>query len=176
MKIAWTLAAVIILFCLAPPISAQKIQSQYTDLIGKKCKTLEENPGMYILEQCPGIGGYKLKLADVDLRQSLTVVAPAGKEYDLDFDTPNFSHVGNKAEWRVKKLNGKIVPVALIVRFYIQDNPDNYKDETAYLMVMKINADEVCPVDKIKSSAQANKKARQSADDSSGKNCLKKER
>jgi hypothetical protein len=167
-------AATLILFCGAAAVAAQKIRSQYTDVSEKKCKTLEEEPAMYILLECAGVGGYKLKLADVDLRQTLTVVSPAGKEYDLDFNTQYFSYVSGKAEWRVKKAGGKTVPVALVIRFYTQENLQNDREITAYFLAVKITADEICGVDVIKASAaRAKKKARLSADKSSGKSCLK---
>lgn len=173
-KIILMCAAWLILFC-AASAEAQEIRSQYTGVSEKKCRTLEEEPGMYILLECAGAGGYKLKLADVDLRQNLAVVTPAGKEYDLDFNTEYFSYVSGKAEWRVKKANGKTVPAALVIRFYTQENPRNDLDVTAYFLAVKITADEICGVDVIKASAaRAHQKARQSADASSGKPCLKK--
>lgn len=164
--------AAVILFC-AATTPAQKIRSRYSAVSEQKCRTLEEEPGMYVLLECTGVGGYKLKLADVDLRQTLTVITPAGKQYDLDFNTEYFSYVGEKAEWRVKKTRGKIVPVALVLRFYTQENPQNDLEVTAYFLAVKITADKICGVDVIKASAaRARRKARQSADQSSRKRCL----
>lgn len=176
MKIILTFAAALTFFCGASSAEAQKIRSQYTGVSEKKCKTLEEEPGMYILLECAGIGGYKLKLADVDLRQALTVASPAGKEYDLDFNTQYFAYVSSKAEWRVKKAGGKTVPVALVIRFYTQENLQNDREITAYFLAVKITADEICGVDVIKASAaRARQRVRKSADESAGKSCLKKQ-
>ncbi len=173
-KTILTFAAMLILFCVAPTVSAQKIQSQYTDLIGKKCKTIEEDTALYIAD-CPGITGYKLKVNDFDLRMSVTVIAPGGSEHRIDFDTAAFHSIGNKAEWRVKKEKDKIVPIALIIRFNVQSNPENPNDETSYLLVAKITVKEICVVDKIKFTADANVKARESADKVSSKSCLKQD-
>lgn len=173
-KTILTFAVTLTLFCSASAVTAQKIQSQYTDLIGKKCKTIEEDTALYIAE-CPGITGYKLKVNDFDLRMSVTVIAPGGSEHPIDFDTAAFHSIGNKAEWRVKKEKDKIVPIALIIRFNVQSNPENPSDETSYLLVAKIAGKEICVVDKIKSAADANVKARESADKASSKSCLKQD-
>lgn len=82
-----------------------KIQSVYTNLDEKNCKTLEsstEGTGWYRGE-CKGIGGYKLHVTEGDIRQSIDVIAPNKNKYELDFIghvSGGFSSVGAKAEWR----------------------------------------------------------------------------
>ncbi|HEX8423357.1 MAG TPA: hypothetical protein VF634_08095, partial [Pyrinomonadaceae bacterium] len=57
-------AASIITAC-ALIVSAQSIQSLYSDLESSKCKTLEsQEEGSYALQQCPGIAGFKLLVED----------------------------------------------------------------------------------------------------------------
>ncbi|MCA1557718.1 MAG: hypothetical protein LC731_04160, partial [Acidobacteria bacterium] len=103
--------------------SAQKIESVYTDL-RQGCRTLErddESAG-YLLEECQGAGGYKIHLVSGDDRSNIEVISPDGSKHDLNFGQiggGGFSSVGAKAEWRVKRERGKIVPIGLIIRFDI---------------------------------------------------------
>jgi hypothetical protein len=106
---------------------------------------------------------------------SVTVVGPEKQEHPLgywDVVTHAFSSLGKKAEWRVVRSNGKMSPIALIVRVnYIdQSNPAAPKHESC-LAVAKITEDKVCVTDKIK-GANANERARQAADQSAEKDCL----
>ena len=123
----------------------------------------------------PGIAGYKLLLEEGDLRQSITVVTPKGKKYPLNYwqvITGGFSAAGEKAEWRVVKSKGKMVPVALIVRVNAHENPDNVEKTTSYLAVAKITAQKICVTDKINPGAGQNEEARRAADASANKSCL----
>jgi hypothetical protein len=107
---------------------------------------------------------------------SLTLLAPDGKEYPLDLwtiVTQSFSTLGEKAEWRVVHTSGKVIPVALIVRVNTtsQENPDK-PEKKSYLVVAKITPEKVCVTHMIASSAEANVRARQFADDAARKECL----
>lgn len=151
------------------------VESVYTDLSANKCKTIEidEEVG-YSKQLCEGVGGYKLIVVDADSRANVTVVDPAGEEHLLNFQliSPTFSTVGEKAEWRVVKNSNKLVPIALIIRFNISDNPDDTNKVTSYLTVSKITREAICLVDKIKPGAKANEQARIAADNAGGKSCL----
>lgn len=97
-----TLAAVLVT---AVAVTAQ-VKSVYTPLSDTKCKTLESNPdegGSYVGE-CEGVGGYKLHVIEGDLRQTVNVIAPGGKKFELRLwdQFGGFSAVGPRAEWRVK--------------------------------------------------------------------------
>jgi hypothetical protein len=62
-------------------------KSVYTSLDTKTCKTIEqsdEDAGWYVGE-CKGIGGYNLQVTEGDLRQSINVIAPSKKKFELDF-------------------------------------------------------------------------------------------
>jgi hypothetical protein len=157
--------------------SAQSIQSVYTDLDQKKCKTLEEtsDEGGSSKQQCPGVAGYKLFVLEGDLRQSITVVKPDGSEHALDLWSNvgggGFSHLGPKAEWRVKRIKGKLVPIALIVRYEVSENAEDANKTTSYLTVAKITPQKICLTDSVSPQPNANVEARRLADNSAAKPC-----
>jgi hypothetical protein len=102
-------------------------------------------------------------------------MSPSGKKHTLEFwniISNGFSHVGEKAEWRVIRKNGKIVPVALIVRFTANDNSGDSPKPISYLAVAKITPQKICVTDKIAPSATANEEARRAADAAADKPCL----
>ncbi|MGI8469045.1 MAG: hypothetical protein ACR2N3_11410 [Pyrinomonadaceae bacterium] len=159
-----------ILFC-AICVSAQRISSQYTNLGESVCKVTNTDIE-YSLRRCPGIAGYKIMVADADTRESVAVVSPGGKAYSLNFDSGGyFCYVGEKAEWRMKRQKDKSVPIALIIRFYVQEDNEHPKNQPAYLMVIKPAPDKICGVDKINPVINQNIKARQIADEAAGKSC-----
>jgi adenine specific DNA methylase Mod len=160
--------AIITLFSISA--LAQKNTSVYTNLNEKSCKTLESNPneaGSY-RGRCPGIGGYMLDLLEGDLRQSINVIAPNKKTFELNFWQifSSFSAVGQKAEWRMK---GK-TPVALIFRYNVSDPEDSAKN-TSYLFVTKVTKTEVCVTDVVKPSKTQNAEAQKLADIAATKPC-----
>lgn len=151
---------------------AESITSVYTPL--SKCKTVATGQDSST-QVCPGVGGYKLRLEYADVRESITVVSPNGKQHQLDFwsvISSAFSNVGQKAEWRVATRKGKLVPLALIVRFNASENSVDSTKETSYLAVAKITPLKICVTDKIAPGATANEEARRAADASSDKPCL----
>ena len=178
MNLTKILLLAIVFACLAINNLAQKspITSVYTTLADKKCKTLEssvEDSGSY-RGLCPGTAGYKLELLEGDLRQTINVIAPNRKKFELNLWTnvsSAFSSVGDKAEWRVVTKKGRLTPVALIVRFNASENPEKPDQTTSYLVVSKITAKEVCLTDIVKPNADANEQARQLADEAAKKSC-----
>lgn len=170
--------AAVFAFLLSASAHAQKQKtiSVYTTLADTKCKTLELNveESGYYRGQCWGTAGYKLEVIEGDLRQTVNVIAPNKKKFELNLWTTvssAFSALGDKAEWRVVTKKGKATPVALIVRFNASENPDNPNQMTSYLVVSKITAKEVCITDIIKPKLNANTEAQKLADDSAGKPC-----
>lgn len=156
---------------------ADALESVYTDLGEKACKTLkpsgepEEGPTLV----CGGVGGYRLKVVEGDLRQSVNVIDPKGKENSLEYwsvITGGFSMVGPKAEWRVEKNGAKVTPKALIVRVNASEDAANPNKKTSYLAVAKITPEKICVTDRIAPSADQNEKARSAADASTAKPCL----
>lgn len=156
--------------------AADKFTSVYTSLEDANCKTLESrvDEGGWYKGSCKGISGYNLLLMEGDLRQTITVVNPQKKEFPLDLWSTvsrGFSIVGTKAEWRVKKQGNKILPVALIVRFNASENPEKPEQNTSYLVVSKITANQICVTDVVKPQANANESARKLADQAGNKAC-----
>src|ERR1700741_3877390 len=112
-------------------------KSVYTSTKTSACRTIKsttDEGGSYVGE-CKGVGGYKVRLSEGDLRQTLDIITPARKKFELNFWSyySGFSSVGEKIEWRTKRG----VPVALIARFNIAGGDDSSKI-TSYLLVSKI--------------------------------------
>lgn len=151
--------------------SQAQVSSVYTDLDDQKCKTLEldEEGGGSYKGECTGVGGYKLHVLEGDLRQSINVIAPGGKEHQLRLweHFGAFSAVGPKAEWRLK---GK-APFALIFRFNVSENPEDASKTTSYLIVAKVSPSLACVTDIIKPSRNQNEEARRAADRSATVPC-----
>ena len=145
-------------------------KSVYTSTKTTACRTISSNPneaGSYEGE-CKGVGGYKVRLLEGDIRQTINIMTPAKKKFELNFWSfyGGFSTVGEKIEWRTK--GG--VPVALIARFSVADAEDSSKS-TSYLMVSKISKTSSCVVDVIMPGAKQNEKAREVADIAATKPC-----
>jgi hypothetical protein len=165
-----------VLFAFAVSAKAQSPESVYTSLSSKQCKTLKLfKEGEGSIQSCAGIAGYKLLVEEGDLRTTITIVAPNGKKHPLDYwhvVTSAFSTVGEKAEWRVIKSKGKLLPTALIVRVNASEDAENSEKITSYLAVAKITPQKMCVTDKINPGATQNEEARRAADASATKACL----
>jgi hypothetical protein len=164
-----TLACV---FALALTVSADSVTSVYSSLY--KCKLISKGRD-YSTQACVGVSGYNLRLEYDDARESITVISPNGKKHPLNLwqvISSGFSGVGQKAEWRVTRKNGKLVPIALIVRFTASEDPADSSKTTPYLAVAKITPNEICVTDKIAPSKTANEEARTAADSAATRQCL----
>ena len=166
----------IALFCFIALASLAVAQNKsvYTSTKTGACRTIKSNPnegGSYEGE-CVGVGGYKVRLLEGDIRQTLNIITPAKKKFELEFwgFYGGFSSIGEKIEWRTK--GG--VPVALIARFIVADS-ENEKKNTSYLMVSKIGKTKSCVTDVVLPGANQNEKARELADVASAKPCKKTE-
>lgn len=150
--------------------AAAQNKSIYTSTRTSACRTIESNPeegGSYEGE-CRGVGGYKIRLLEGDIRQTLDIITPAKKKFELNFwgFYGGFSSIGEKIEWRTK--GG--VPVALIARFNVA-KPDDSTKSTSYLMISKIGKTSSCVTDVVEPMANQNVEARKLADAASGKPC-----
>jgi hypothetical protein len=155
------------------PVDSEKVAPVYTDITEKGCKTTKKNEQEEWMTQiCEGVGGYKLEVFEGDLRSSINVVAPNGKKSELDFQQVSgaFSTLGEKAEWRVEKKDGKDVPTALIVRFNASKGDDDSKNDS-FLIVSKISPEKSCITDVVKPTANANEEARKLAESAETKPC-----
>ena len=159
--------------------ASEEPASLYTDLAEDRCQTLEsqEDEGASSRRRCPGVAGYHLLVLDDDNRMSITVEDPAGKEHPLELWTlvsSAFSSLGPRAEWRMTRRSGTEVPMALIVRFNATD-PETSKAISS-LAVAKIAEGEICLVEIIPPSPDANQKAREAADAAGERPCLRETR
>ena len=119
-----TLLIAILLFTFTTSALAQNA-SVYTSTKTGACRTISSNPneaGSYEGE-CPGVGGYKVRLLEGDIRQTINIITPAKKKFELNFwgFYSGFSAIGEKIEWRTKKG----VPVALIARYNVAGADDS---------------------------------------------------
>ena len=161
--------SITVLTALACAAAAQN-KSVYTSTKTSDCKTITSNPnegGSYEGE-CKGVGGYKIRLIEGDIRQTLNIITPARRKFELNFWTyyGGFSTVGEKIEWRTK---GGVL-IALIARFNIANAGDSSKN-TSYLMISKIGKSLSCVTDVVLPGAKQNEKARELADSASTKPC-----
>jgi hypothetical protein len=159
-----------------PPVGAfadtGAISSVYTSLAQADCRVIQvDEESERSVSRCPGVPGYALKVLEGDLRQSIDVITPDGKEHELNYwsvITGGFSTVGPRAEWRMR--GGR--PIALIVRVNASENPEDASQLTSYLAVARIAPGPVCVTDRIAPTAEANVAARAAADRSAGRACL----
>ena len=154
----------------------EKVESIYTDFGDKNCKQLKTDAedGILYRGECRGVGGYKFIFYESEHHQSLDLVAPDGKKFDLNLQISVApSYLGKKAEWRVRKQGKKIIPTALIVRMNVLDDPDDREKAKSFLLVIKITKDAACLTDKIEPSVEnQNLKARELADVAAEKPCF----
>ncbi len=173
-----TLLAILFATVVASNAKAQSNKSTYTTLDAKQCRTLksDSSEGGNYLGRCPGVAGYALLVAEGALRQNVIVVTPRGVKHSLDLwevISGGFSSLGPKAEWRMARQNGKLTPVALIVRYNASENSADSSKTTSYLAVAKITPNAICVTDKISPAPNANDSARRAADEAGNKPCLK---
>lgn len=159
-------------------VAAQSKTSAYSSVEEKRCRTIkstDEEGGSYE-GSCRGVAGYNLIVEEGDLRTNVKVVAPGGATHSLDLwsvVSSGFSSLGPRVEWRLVKRGKTVVPVAIIVRYNANENPENPDKITSYLAVAKITASEVCVTSKIPPGAKANEDARRAADVAESQPCLK---
>jgi hypothetical protein len=142
--------------------------SQYTSLAN--CRPIEESApgeGDYSVHACPGIAGYALKLSEDDLRQNLWVQPPGGSEESLALSettrSGGFSRIGDTVEWRGREEGGNFRPEALILRYYVVEEPDAPGKETGYLLTVTL-APRPCVAAKVQPGPDQNQRARDVAD------------
>lgn len=168
MKIYFSLLFLIAI-CVSTAVAQNK--SVYTSTKTGACRTISSDTGgagSYEGE-CTGVGGYKVRLLEGDIRQTLNIITPAKKKFELNFwgFYGGFSSIGEKIEWRTRAG----VPVALIARFNVANAEDSSKS-ISYLMVSKISKTSSCVTDVVKPQANQNEKARELADAAAGKPCM----
>lgn len=149
----------------------QSMVSIYTDVSGKACTKHidDESTGAYTLG-CTGIQGFRLHVLEDDERSSVTVITPDKRVLPLnywDVATRGFSTLAPKVEWRIAKVGGQAIPVAIIVRVNTLDQSDpGHPKRVPLLVVAKISRDTTCVTRVVDALApKANQEARRLSDD-----------
>src|SRR5262249_49333200 len=131
------------------------VELHRTSLELKKCKRVEQEPGLASTKRCPGFQGYVLLVHYEDERESIDVLTPTGARHELNFwqvVTKDFSEIASPALWVTTKRANRIIPVALIVKLR-EYAPDERSPERTrrrnYFVVSKITAEAICVTDKI---------------------------
>jgi|SRR4030095_5183526 hypothetical protein len=168
----------LIVSLLLTPSAVQSNQSLYTSVAPKDCRSTKSasQEGDSYEGRCRGASGYSLIVEEGDLRTNVKVVTPRGQQHSLELwnvVSGGFSSLGPKAEWRMTRRAGKLVPVGLILRFNASENPSEPNKITSYLVVTKITTDGICVTEKILPGPNANADARRAADGAASKDCLK---
>jgi hypothetical protein len=154
------------------------VQSIYTSLNDKSCATAidksDPNDTPYLV--CRGVAGYVLQVRLVDSgRMSISVVSPAKHESPLNFQnviTRSMSELDDKAEWRVRKESGKVIPIALIVRVMAHESERSPEKVTnTYLAVAKVAAEKACVTDRIPQGSKTDAEVESLADSAASRPC-----
>src|SRR5688572_23738969 len=87
MKITFPSIFLLSILAASSVVGTAQVTSRYTSLSSEACKELKpaDEDGTSYEGECPGLSGYKLRLLEGDLRQSVDVVTPAKKTHQLDF-------------------------------------------------------------------------------------------
>lgn len=142
--------------------------SEYTRL--DNCKLEEHSPpdeGDFSSYVCPGLGDYGLELTEGDLRQNLLV--RFGREAAHSLKLPEmatsggFTRLGKIVEWRGRGKGAAFRPDALILRYFVVEDPDAPARETAYLLTVSLGKNP-CVTGKLPPDRDQNAAARRIAD------------
>jgi hypothetical protein len=152
-----------------PTVAAREFKFTTLD----DCPVLKSNPDEagYFESECKGEGGYKLRVIESDLRQTVSVIAPDGTSTGLDLSAVSgggFSELGDTVEWRGVTEGGSFTPDALILRHEVVTDPEG-ENEISYLVAVKL-AGTPCAIAKIEPGVGQNGRAREAAD--AGGECL----
>jgi len=126
------------LAALAAAAPAWANESTYTDRDLDACKTLsQEEEGASVTLQCDGYRDFAVYFKEGDLRQSQSY-GPISKAWlDGAFESFGpFNHSNAKIEWR---LDGKGVPVATIVRWFVSDPQTTSDTDARYGQVLVVS-------------------------------------
>jgi hypothetical protein len=103
------------------------------------------------------------------------VVGPEKRIFKLDYQdvvTRSMDNLDDRAEWRVRRKNGNVVSVSLIVRVMARENArDPEKITLTYWTVAKIAAGGACVTDRIREGSKSAAQVRALADSASGRPC-----
>lgn len=153
--------------------AAPQRTSQYTRT--DKCRTVERNEeeGGWSVQACPGLGGYRLRLTEGDLRQNVVVELPrrgghSGGERSLALaeatGSGGFSSIGASVEWRGTGAGQAFRPDALILRYIVVEDAERPERPTSYLVTVSLANRRPCVTAKVPPGPAQNDRARAIAD------------
>ena len=149
---------------------------EYTDLVETECVDSDSDEEQeWSVQECKGAGGYRLQVVEGDLQQTINVISPDGKKFELNLwsvvsNRP--STVGDRAEWRLEGKPGSMSPVALIVRYNVNADLENVDKIVSYLTVSKISPAGACVTSIVPPMKSANIEARKRAAKALTSKCL----
>lgn len=167
------LAALFLLALAGPRAPAAELVSEYTSTADRVCRRVESSKpgeGEWVVQACPGAGGYLIRLAVDDLRSTVsagTTIAGAAKEPAATEGFRTFNRVHDTIEWRGVK---GAAPFAIIQRWRLND-PMRFEDArgvVSLLVVTRLPPGPVCHaayVDVKANPNNANELARKAAED-----------
>ena len=156
-----------------PAAAAPQRTSQYTRT--DKCRTIERNEeeGGWSVQVCPGLGGYRLRVTEGDLRQNVVVQFPGkgnrrGGERSLALaeatGSGGFSSIGETVEWRGSGAGRAFRPDALILRYIVVENPEQPEKPASYLLTVSLANRRPCVTAKVAPGPAQNERAHAIAD------------
>lgn len=155
----------------ATPVAAG--ESVYTPLKRDDCRVIELNDeeGWGVWE-CEGYNGIPVRYAEGDLRTLVSYGATASREKASEQTLAGFNRVHDTLEWRLRpNKHGTFVPVATILRFFVQQGDTLGAKEAEVLVVTQLGEGRTCHIAYIDALANrnANELARKAADDLAGR-------
>lgn len=146
---------------------------RYTSLADCPVVTENREEGAYRVTECPGLGGYRVRLVDADARQNLILIDAAGTEHSLELPSRfsgAFSTIGTQVEWRgpASADAAAFRPDRMILRYDAFLDPETPDRPTSHLVIVQVDATP-CIVATIEPGADQNDRARTEAD--SGDSC-----
>lgn len=171
------LLAPMLFVCLATGHAAAQtvsnFDSVYTPLTGDGCRTVDTPELGASVNECPGVGGYKLQILTDDGRASVSVVAPDASIYPLEYwsvVTGAFSSLGPRAEWVIERRQH--TPIALIVRVnYVDQQNLSAPARKSVLAVARVNETGACVTDVVSAGVNGNVLARRAAREALAREC-----
>ena len=147
---------------MALPAAAETLDSVYTDLDLKVCRTVEpssepEDGGRL---ECPGLPGLAVQVAEGDLRFFVGYGPRPEAQCAMQQTFAAFNSLGPKVEWR--RADG--VPFAAILRWFVTNGDSG--DRKSWLVVTRLGSPDTCHTAYVEgSSPAANALARKYADE-----------
>lgn len=149
---------------LVQPVTAQQIESAYTDVDLDECSILHSDD-FGTRWACPGYKGIPVMIAEGDLRFFVSYGFGAPDERAASQTLPPFNYLGPKIEWRLSNAEGRWKPFATILRYYTAR--EEGEDEGQVLVVTRLADGATCHVAYVDALANedANSLAREAADE-----------